>query len=322
MPSLKLSDPGLPTAAPGDLTSGTLCYVVIGGVSHKTTLGNLKTYLATVGWDAADIAVDDAGTYFAGTDTEAVLQEIGAALAGLGGLVDVLTFKGVIDCSANPNYPAADAGAVYVVSVAGKIGGGSGPNVQAGDTLICRVDATAAGNHATVGANWTIIQANIDGAVIGPVSAVDNQLALFDGTSGKLIEAATLSGLLKAISGVPAAAGYADVAAVVNAVTALSISSGVVNIDCALGDYFTLALTANVTSITFSNLPGSGKGATKWIEIVQDSTPRTVAWPASFKWEGGSAGAVSTGSGAVDELAITTLNNGTAWKASLAKAFA
>lgn len=40
-------------------------------------------------------------------------------------------------------------------------------------------------------------------------------------------------------------------------VTALSISSGVVNINCALGDYFTLSLTANVTSITFSNLPGS-----------------------------------------------------------------
>ena len=103
-------------------------------------------------------------------------------------------------------------------------------------------------------------------------------------------------------------------------VTALSISSGVVDIDCALGDYFTLALNANVTSITFSNLPASG--ASLMIRITQDSTPRTVAWPASFKWAGGSAGAVSTGSGAVDLLAITTLNAGTAWNATLAKALA
>jgi hypothetical protein len=106
------------------------------------------------------------------------------------------------------------------------------------------------------------------------------------------------------------------------AVTALSISSGVVNIDCALGDYFTLALNANVTSITFSNLPASGFGASKWLLITQDSTPRTVAWPASFKWAGGSAGAVSTGSGAKDALAITSLDGGTTWLATLAKAFA
>jgi hypothetical protein len=103
---------------------------------------------------------------------------------------------------------------------------------------------------------------------------------------------------------------------------ALTISSGAVNIDCALSDYFTLTLTANVTSITFTNLPGSGKAATKWVEIVQGAGPYTVAWPASFKWANGSAGAVSTADGAVDELAITTLNNGTAWKATLAKAFA
>lgn len=105
-------------------------------------------------------------------------------------------------------------------------------------------------------------------------------------------------------------------------VTALSSSSGVVDIDCSLGDYFTLALTENVTSITFSNLPGSGHGASKMVRITQDSTARTVAWPASFKWAGGSAGAVSTASGAVDVLAISTFDAGTTWRATLAKAFA
>jgi hypothetical protein len=104
-------------------------------------------------------------------------------------------------------------------------------------------------------------------------------------------------------------------------VTALSINSGAVNINCALGDYFTLALDANVTSITFSNLPGSGKGATKMIRITQDTTARTVAWPGSFKWADGAAGAVSTASGAIDVLAITTFNNGAAWHATLAKDF-
>lgn len=107
-----------------------------------------------------------------------------------------------------------------------------------------------------------------------------------------------------------------------SAVSVLTPSSGVVNIDCSLGDYFTLAPTANVTSITFSNLPASGKAYSLMIRFTQDSTARTVAWPASFKWAGGAAGAVSTGSGAIDVLAITTFNQGTSWHATLAKAFA
>ncbi len=105
-----------------------------------------------------------------------------------GGAADVMIFKGVIDCSANPNYPAADAGAVYKVSVAGKIGGGSGPVVQVGDTLYCITDATSAGTHAGVGANWVIAQVNIDGAVVGPASATDSRVARFDGTTGKLVK--------------------------------------------------------------------------------------------------------------------------------------
>lgn len=86
-------------------------------------------------------------------------------------LTDPLLFKGVVDCSANPNYPAADAGDVYKVSVAGKIGGGSGPNVEVGDTLLCTVDASPSGNHATVGANWVILQTNIDPALYAPLAS-------------------------------------------------------------------------------------------------------------------------------------------------------
>ena len=104
-------------------------------------------------------------------------------------------------------------------------------------------------------------------------------------------------------------------------VTALA-TSGSVAIDVALGDYFTLALAGNVSGFTFSNLPGSGKGGSLMIRITQDSTPRTVGWPASFKWAGGVAGVVSTGSSSIDVLAITTFDNGTTWDATLAKAFA
>lgn len=117
-----------------------------------------------------------------------------ATQAAVKGYVDALLnannaiqFRGVIDCSANPNYPAAEAGYVYRISVAGKIGGASGVNVEPGDQLLCIVDGSAAGNQATVGANWSITQANIDGAVVGPASATADGLARYNGTTGKVI---------------------------------------------------------------------------------------------------------------------------------------
>lgn len=110
-----------------------------------------------------------------------------AAVAAVLGANDAMVYKGVIDASANPNYPAASAGHAYKISVAGKIGGASGPNVEVGDLVIATADGLSAGNHATVGGSWTIIQSNIDGAVTGPASSTSGNLATFSGTTGKVL---------------------------------------------------------------------------------------------------------------------------------------
>lgn len=110
-------------------------------------------------------------------------------------------------------------------------------------------------------------------------------------------------------------------ATVGNTVTTLTIVAGVVTVDCARGDYFRLVLTANVTSIVFINVATANVGMTKWIEFVQGAGPYTVAWPASFKWEGGTLSNVSTANGAVDEMGLTSLDQGTTWKVTLAKAW-
>lgn len=160
------------------------------------------------------------------------------------------------------------------------------------------------------------------GSFVSPLTGVGD--LIIGGTLGAptRLAASTNGYVLTLAGGIPtwaAASGGGGGGAVRNTVTALSIVAGVVNIDCSLGDYFSLALTENVTSITFSNLPGSGKGASLMVYITQDATPRTVSWPASFKWTGGVPGTVSTGSGVKDTLAITTFDNGVAWPATLAK---
>jgi len=95
-----------------------------------------------------------------GTNTTKAVTPAG--LAAKIGDINALIYKGVIDCSTNPNYPAAEAGHVYIVSVAGKIGGASGTVVAAGDLLLCKVDSSAAGTEAAVGANWDVLEKNID----------------------------------------------------------------------------------------------------------------------------------------------------------------
>jgi hypothetical protein len=160
-----------------------------------------KTFLAAVDQAAQRTALglgtaavldgDTDGTLAANSDSKVATQKaIRTYIASVitGGASNVMIFSGVLDCSANPNYPAADAGNLYKVSVAGKIGGASGVAVEVGDTLYCITDSSASGTQAAVGANWVIVQENIDGAVIGPTSVSDSRIALFDGTTGKLIK--------------------------------------------------------------------------------------------------------------------------------------
>src|SRR5437016_1551524 len=72
-------------------------------------------------------------------DITAYQTSVANAISGLEHL------KGSLDCSANPNYPAADVGDRYIVSVAGKIGGSSGDTVDVGDIIECKTNNSAAG---------------------------------------------------------------------------------------------------------------------------------------------------------------------------------
>lgn len=97
-------------------------------------------------------------------------------------------YKGGIDASTNPNYPAASAGWSYKVTAAGRLGGAGGVVVEIGDTATCLVDGSAAGNQAAVGANWLVTQTNIDGAVIGPAASTAGAIVTFSGATGKVVQ--------------------------------------------------------------------------------------------------------------------------------------
>ena len=145
--------------------------------------------------DFATNVVDTDVALTADSDTRIPSQKAIKAYADwLIGANNAMVLKGVTDCSTNPNYPAAVTWDTYKVSVAGKIGGASGENVEiggasgtaveVGDMIICITD-NAGGTKAAVGANWSIIQTNIEGAVTTTDSSATNEtLIVQDGTSG------------------------------------------------------------------------------------------------------------------------------------------
>ena len=201
---------------------------------------------------------------------------------------DAMIFKGVIDASTNPNYPAADKGWTYKISVAGKIGGVSGVVVEAGDTIICSIDASPAGNHATVGANWGILQTNIDGAVTTGSAIAQGALVIGAGSSSvsTLPNAATAGWLLIGNTGTNSPTWTAP--------GSFTIQVGGTNFGSAYSP--TASKTVNFVAGTNVSLAPSGNNITI-------SSVDTNYYPTAFSWtDGGAAGPTGklTMSGASD----------------------
>lgn len=84
-------------------------------------------------------------------------------------------------------------------------------------------------------------------------------------------------------------------------------------VDYELGSYITLSLTADIGTLTLNNPPAVDVGVFRF-KVIQDTTPRTITWPAGVKWpRGGGAPSLSAGSGAIDFIDIWTDDGGTTW---------
>lgn len=142
------------------------------GLMPETDKAKLDNATATN--TASTLVQRDANGDFAANDVTTNAVIIGETIDGLTpgnhavtkAYVDTLVssginIKGSIDCSTNPDYPAATVGDAYYVSVDGRIGGGSGPLVKVGDLIIATA-TNPGGDEATVGDDWLIVERNLD----------------------------------------------------------------------------------------------------------------------------------------------------------------
>ena len=94
-----------------------------------------------------------------------------------------------------------------------------------------------------------------------------------------------------------------------NAVTLTGTST---TIDLTVATNFVHDLTG-ATTYTFSNPAVTGNASSFTLKIIQDSTARTITWPASVDWAGGTAPTISTANNAVDIFTFYTIDGGTAY---------
>ncbi|WP_072389912.1 hypothetical protein [Hyphomicrobium sp. CS1GBMeth3] len=208
--------------------------------------------------DEDDFASDSATAVPTQQSTKKYISDVLAA-------GDYAALKGGINCAANPDYPAANAGDTYRVTGAGRIGGAAGPLVQAGDAIQCFVDESASGNHAAVGANWLILQANVDlatDAAPGIVELATNSEAQAKTDTARAITPANLAalGATEAFSGIVELATAAETAAGTDSVRAVHPAGAAVvytpktrQVNPQTGTTYTFVLADAGKLCTFSN---------------------------------------------------------------------
>lgn len=139
--------------------------VIENGYSVQTTLASSSTAIPTA---AAVVAAID--------------NKITAA--------DAMIYKGTLGTDGTVTKVPANGykvGWTYKVITAGTY---AGIKCEVGDMLIAINNGPVSGT-TVVNADWTVVQANIDGAVTGPASATAGHIAVFDGATGKVIKDGT-----------------------------------------------------------------------------------------------------------------------------------
>jgi len=97
-------------------------------------------------------------------------------------------------------------------------------------------------------------------------------------------------------------------------VSSPTISAGTLTLNLETSNIFTVSLNAAITTLTISNPPASGSGGSFTLIFTADGTARSVTWPASIKWAGGTAPTLTSTSGKVDSFAFFTSDGGTTWQ--------
>jgi len=198
-----------------------------------TELGNYVTETA-LGTELEDYVTESALSTT--LEDYATTSEVGGLLSA----ADAMIFKGTIGTEGTiTTLPTThSAGWAYKVITAGTF---AGEVCEVGDLIIAIVDRAGTGNTND---DWTVVQTNLDGVVIGPSSATDGNIPVYNGTSGKSI--GTGYGVQTTLSSSTTAIPRAD-----------AVHTAIGTVSTALGTLETEVGT-KATTVTYTGTIGAG----------------------------------------------------------------
>ena len=312
---------GVVTIAGDVVVSGTTPKVTIGDAgAEDTTLlfdGNAQDYYIALDDSADDLLIGLGSTV--GTTPAISIDENLA----------VKTYGDITMTGTTPTLTIGDAGAEDTAIVFD--GNAKDFHIALDDSA----DKLIIGEGSTVGTN-EILSITDDTVTIGDGAAVDTYLnfdgnaadfriGIDDGTDKLEIGGGTSHGSAAGISmdvngDMTLGGGIACADEVISrpelrdyAESYTASSGGDVTLDLANGNVFQHTASGANVEFTFSNPPGSGKGGSFTLKWIQDSSDRTITWPSSVDWAGGSAPSVTSGSAKVDVYTFFTVDGGTIW---------
>lgn len=152
----------------------------------SSTSGKIPTWNGTTGDalnDGYTVETTLSGASTAIPRADAVKTYVDALLSAN----DAMVYKGTLGSGGTITVlpTTHSAGWAYKVITAGTY---AGVVCEVGDLIIAVIDRAGSGN---LNSDWTVVQTNTDGAVIGPASATDGNIVLFNGTTGKLVKNST-----------------------------------------------------------------------------------------------------------------------------------
>ena len=297
---------GVVTIAGDVKITGTTPLLTIGDAGAEDTTivfdGNAKDFYIALDDSADKLVVGEGSTV--GTNSILTITDDTVTL-GDGAAVDTAI---VFDGNAKDFHIALDDSADKLII-------GEGSTVGTNEILSITDDTVTIGDGAAVDTYL-----NFDG------NAVDYRIGLDDGTDKLEIGAGVAHGTTAAIAIDSAAdmvlGGYInfqdeqairpelkDYAETYNA----SSGSGSTTLDLSNGNVFQHTASGGNVTFVFSNPPASGKAGSFTLKWIQDSSDRTITWPNSVDWAGGSAPSVTSGSAKVDVYTFFTVDGGTTW---------
>lgn len=153
------------------------------------------------------------------------------------------------------------------------------------------------------------------GDVVGPATAADGAVALFDGTTGKLLKVGGTALASWATKTAPAGdpVGTTDTQTLsgktIVGLKEARVAMAANNIDLTTGNVFTKTISG-ATTLTVSNVPAAGTTASFILDLTNGGSA-AITWWSGVKWAGGTIPTL-TAAGR-DVLGFFTHDGGTTW---------